>query len=183
MKPYHFNRTLGAHRKLPQSTVKRALPSNESYGSKTGCNRTLATVLWVPLIGPGFRAPGKADLPGTLARHCLDLVPTFRAGYFSKSAVPAFLGNPKQHMKLQQPRNYDFGMFQFNFLGPQGDDFSTRPSLRGNSFALTTAAKLQQFRANSCEMTSQELNNRCRRSMRFCVVSWLLSFQVPSGRL
>ena len=37
------------HKKLPQSTVKRVLPSNESYESKTGCNRTLATVLWVPL--------------------------------------------------------------------------------------------------------------------------------------
>ena len=44
----NFNRTLGAQ-KLPQSTVKRVLPSNESYESKTGCNRTLATVLWVPL--------------------------------------------------------------------------------------------------------------------------------------
>ena len=37
------------HRKLPQSTVKAALPSNESYESKTGSNRTPATVLWVPL--------------------------------------------------------------------------------------------------------------------------------------
>ena len=48
LKPYHFNRTLGAQRKLPQSTVKLVLPSNESYQGKTGCNRTLATVLWVP---------------------------------------------------------------------------------------------------------------------------------------
>ena len=37
------------HKQLPQSTVKLVLPSNESYESKTGCNRTLATVLWVPL--------------------------------------------------------------------------------------------------------------------------------------
>ena len=35
----------------------------------------------------GFWAP---DLPGTLCRHCQDLVPTFRAGCFLKSAVPAF---------------------------------------------------------------------------------------------
>ena len=34
---------------------------------------------------PGIRAPGKASLPGTLGRHCLDLVPTFRAGCFLKS--------------------------------------------------------------------------------------------------
>ena len=31
---------------------------------------------------PGFRAPGKANLPGTLGRHCLDLDHTFRAGLF-----------------------------------------------------------------------------------------------------
>ena len=28
----------------------KVLPSNESYERKMGCNRTLATVLWVPLI-------------------------------------------------------------------------------------------------------------------------------------
>ena len=49
--------------------------------------------------------------------------------------------------------------------------------------ALTTAAKLQQFCANSREMTSQKLNNHCHRSMRFCVISWLLPFQVPLGIL
>ena len=38
----------------------------------------------------GFRAPGKANLPGTLGPHCRDLVPTFRAGFFLKSTVPAF---------------------------------------------------------------------------------------------
>ena len=38
----------------------------------------------------GFRAPGKANLPGTLGRHCRDLVCTFRAGCFLKLTVPAF---------------------------------------------------------------------------------------------
>ena len=38
----------------------------------------------------GFRAPGKANLPGTLGPHCRDLVTTFRAGCFFKSTVPAF---------------------------------------------------------------------------------------------
>ena len=38
----------------------------------------------------GFRAPGKANLPGTLGPRCRDLVPTFRAGCFLKSTVPAF---------------------------------------------------------------------------------------------
>ena len=37
-----------------------------------------------------FEAPGKANLPGTLGPHCRDLVPTFRAGCFLKSTVPAF---------------------------------------------------------------------------------------------
>ena len=38
----------------------------------------------------GFRAPGKENLPGTLGCHSRDLVPTFRAGCFLKSTVPAF---------------------------------------------------------------------------------------------
>ena len=38
----------------------------------------------------GFRAPGKANLPGTLGRHSWDLVCTLRAGCFLKSTVPAF---------------------------------------------------------------------------------------------
>ena len=38
----------------------------------------------------GFRASGKANLPGTLGRDCQNLVPTFRAGCFLKSTVPAF---------------------------------------------------------------------------------------------
>ena len=37
-----------------------------------------------------FRAPGKENLAGTFGRHCRDLVPTFRAGCFLKSTVPAF---------------------------------------------------------------------------------------------
>ena len=44
-----FSTVLWVHKKLPQSTIKLVLPSNESYESKTGCNRTLATILWVPL--------------------------------------------------------------------------------------------------------------------------------------
>ena len=38
----------------------------------------------------GFRAPGKANLPGTSGPRCQDLVPTFRTGCFLKSTVPAF---------------------------------------------------------------------------------------------
>ena len=51
--------------------------------------------LWFGLLGRlliqilGFRAPGKANLPAK-PWHCPDLVPTFRAGCFLKSTVPAF---------------------------------------------------------------------------------------------
>ena len=45
----------------------------------------------LPLQILGFRALGKANLPGTLGPHCRDLVPTFRGGcFFLKSTVPAF---------------------------------------------------------------------------------------------
>ena len=40
---------LWVHQKLPQSTFSQAFRSNKSYESKAGCNRTPATVLWVPL--------------------------------------------------------------------------------------------------------------------------------------
>ena len=74
-----------------------------------------------------------------------------------------YWGNPKQHMKLQQPRNYDFWMFQFNLLGSQGGnsrEMTTSPPGRywEVTAALTTAAKLQQVRANSREIASQKLN-------------------------
>ena len=48
----------------------------------------------------GFRAPGKANLPGTLGPHCRGLVPTFRAGCFLKSTVPAFSSFP-EHSKAR----------------------------------------------------------------------------------
>ena len=84
-------------------------------------------------------------------------------------------GNPKQHMKLQQPRNYDFWMLQFNLLGSQGGnsrEMTTSPP--GHHLevivALTTAAKLQQVRANSREMTSQKLNEEHEILRRFMAV-------------
>ena len=48
-----------------QSAVKPVLPSNKTYESKTGCNRTLATVLWVSLIGHShyFRLPFAGKIP------------------------------------------------------------------------------------------------------------------------
>ena len=94
-------------------------------------------------------------------------------------------GKPKQPMKLQQPWNYDFGMFRFNFLGSQG----------GNSREMTTSpprhtGERQQLHSQQppnykkSEPTAVKWRVRnSTRSMRFCVVSWLLSFQVPFGIL
>ena len=50
----------------------------------------------------GFRGPGKANLPGTLGRHCRHLVPTFRAGCFLKSTVPAFSSFSEQNGRIFQ---------------------------------------------------------------------------------
>ena len=78
-------------------------------------------------------------------------------------------------MKLQQPRNYDFGVFQFNLLGPQGGnsrEMTTSPPGQywEATVALTTAAKLQKVRANSREMTSQKLNEEHEILRRFMAV-------------
>ena len=52
----------------------------------------------------GFQALAKANLPGTLGRHCLDRVPTFHARCFSKSTV-----QPSRVFLIQGKRNvYQF---------------------------------------------------------------------------
>ena len=56
--------------------------------SRDNCWKTFPNCDMLQILG--FGAPGKANLPGTLGRHCQDLVPTFRAGRFLKSTVPAF---------------------------------------------------------------------------------------------
>ena len=43
--------------KVLSNRLKLVLSSNESYESKTGCNRTLATVLWVPLMNGADATP------------------------------------------------------------------------------------------------------------------------------
>ena len=55
-------------------------------------------------------------------------------------------GNPKQPVKLQQPRNYDFWMFQFNLLASQGS----------NSREMTTSPPGQSLRGNSCTHSSRQ---------------------------
>ena len=62
-------------------------------------------------------------------------------------------------MKLQQPRNYDFRVSQFDPPRSQsGNDRETMTSPPGHHWeadvALTTTAKLQQLRDNSREMTT-----------------------------
>ena len=62
-------------------------------------------------------------------------------------------------MKLQQPRNYDFRVPQFDPPRSQsGNDCGTTTSPLGHhreaNVALTTTAKLQQLRVNSREMTT-----------------------------
>ena len=65
---------LWVHQRLPQSTVSQAFPSNKSYESKAGCNRTPATVLWVPLIVVIFKEKNnvlaKIILGAILACRC-----------------------------------------------------------------------------------------------------------------
>ena len=66
-------------------------------------------------------------------------------------------------------------MFQFNLLGPQGGnsrEMTTSPPghCREVTVALTTAAKLQQVRTNSSEMTGQKLNEEHEILRRFMAV-------------
>ena len=68
-----FQPYFGCTKSFLKVLSKLALPSNESYESKTGCNRTLATVLWAPLslkrfLGTGI-ANGWRHKPPSLALH------------------------------------------------------------------------------------------------------------------
>ena len=65
------------------SSAGKFRESSGKIAGKIFPNREMLQIL-------GFRAPGKANLPGTLGPHCRDVVPTFRAGCFLKSTVPAF---------------------------------------------------------------------------------------------
>ena len=88
---------MGCVRGFPRKTPGK---SREHCWIKFYPNRKMLQIL-------GFRAPEKANLPRTLGRHSRDLVPTFRAGCFLKSTVPAFSS---------------FSEFQtlFPTLGPKG---------------------------------------------------------------
>ena len=76
-------------------------------------------------------------------------------------------GASKQHLKLQQPRNYDFRVSLFNLPRSRiGNDREMTTSPPGHhreaKTALTTTAKLTTLRANNREMTAfaESCNNR-----------------------
>ena len=73
----------GCFRGLCRSSAGKFRENSGQIAGKCFPNREMLQI-------PGFRAPGKANLSETLGPHCRDLVPTFRAGCFLKSTVPAF---------------------------------------------------------------------------------------------
>ena len=76
-----------------------------------------------------------------------------RFPFFSGFQGTLIWGTSKQHMKLQQPRNYDFRVSQFDL--PVHERTTSPPGHHGEAkFALKTTAKLQQLHANSREMTT-----------------------------
>ena len=109
------------------------------------------------------------------------------------------MGTSKQHMKIRQPRNYDFRVSQFNIPRSQSgndhemtDDFSTWPSLRLAN-CTHNDRQLEQLRANSVKWrllqnlaTTAKWQARsstiaAKICMRFCIALQLLSAQVPLG--
>ena len=115
-------------------------------------------------------------------------------------------GTSKQHMKLQQPRNYDFRVSQFDPPRSQsGNDRETTTSPAGHHWeanvALSTTAKLQQLRDKQpwnddfCRIVQRPRNATTMKwQVRNCTIAgkyasdfavslWLLSFQVPFGSL
>ena len=138
----------------PEYCGKRPPDWDESYEKENPWNRTISTVLWVHKKLP--QSTVKLVLPSNESY----VIAAMRAKRVVTVPLHPYFGF-----------HWDFWTFQFNLLGSQGGnscEMMTSPP--GHHWeatvALTTAAKLQQFRANSRAMTSQKLNNRCGRSMR-----------------
>ena len=84
----------------------------------------------------------------------------------ARDVTGSYWGTSKQHVKLQQPRNYDCRVSQFNLPTPQsGNDreMTTSPPghhweanghLQEAKIALTMTPELQQLQANNREMTT-----------------------------
>ena len=107
-----------------------------------------------------FRAPGKANLPRTFGRHCRDLVPTFRAGCFLKSTVPAF----SSFSELWTPvcENLQFSAKICGFLHPPIGSRPGKPNQRKGQ-----NEKFMNF-AHFCEFWCFSLGNQARFTSNFC---------------
>ena len=94
---------------------------------------------------------------------------------------PKIWGTSKQHLKLQQPRNYDFRVSQFDPPRSQsGNDRETTTKvattvkrrllhqaiIERQIITLTTTAKPQQLRVNSREMTTFAASCNDRKMQR-----------------
>ena len=98
LKMFFYQKTregCGCFRGLFGGSRRKTPGKSREIAGKMLPNREMLQIL-------GFRAPGKANLPGTLGPHCRDLVPTFRAGCFLKSTVPAFSSFSDFNQRNQQ---------------------------------------------------------------------------------
>ena len=74
-KAHDFLEGCGCFRGLSGGSRGKLRESPGKIAGKCFPNREMLQIL-------GFRAAGKANLPGTLGPHCRNLVPTYRAGCF-----------------------------------------------------------------------------------------------------
>ena len=101
-----------------------------------------------------------------------------KQGHFSKhAAMKLRLRLSQSNLPRSQSNNHP------EMTSPPGHHWEPKiklQQLRASSCAMTTFANLvTTTTCNDHEVTSQKLNDRCLRCMRFCVALWLLSFQVP----
>ena len=185
---YDVAATRGADRRRRQCTGKRLLrtifrvpkavplvnrafapPRRGDFGRKRWKWRlcVLTSKTWVLLLNPVKRREWRKWRVSRGQRHGLPKAPFFCSLKFGRALTSWAArkgtnlrwGTSKQHMKLQQPRNYDFRASQFDPPRSQsGNDRETTTSPPGHHWeanvALTTTAKLQQLRVNSREMTT-----------------------------
>ena len=98
----------------------------------------------------GFHAPGKANLPGTLGRHCLNLLPTFHAGCFLKSTVPAF-SSSSEFESLTDPSGPRRARADWAIVtGPLREEGSDRAHTKGSCNRTLLRRVLRRFSTSRC---------------------------------
>ena len=128
-----------------------------SLKSRNVCARKLPESRGERILFPGHRKYGiRTQKYGTRTPPFMPCAFMPCEPFFLGVGVVFNLLTSKQHMKLNQPRNYDFRVSHCNLPCP-----TPRPSSRFKNCTHNGCQTTTTVKCNDREVTSQKLNNRC----------------------